>query len=84
MTLSALRGLTRKVLAARARKNQIAGWHQMTKDELVVALAARRRRRAGGGSTRTRLNGGTPLGSNGRADLVPSSKTAQRRLAAVI
>jgi hypothetical protein len=36
--------MTRKALATRAKKQQIAGWNQMTKDELVTALSARLRR----------------------------------------
>jgi hypothetical protein len=45
MTLSSLRALTRKALAILARKHQIAGWNEMTKDELAAALAVRLRRR---------------------------------------
>jgi hypothetical protein len=47
MTVTALRALTRKALAARAKKHQIAGWHEMTKDELVAALAISYRRQLG-------------------------------------
>jgi hypothetical protein len=47
MTATALRALTRKALAARAKKHQIAGWHEMTKDELVTALALSYRRQLG-------------------------------------
>ena len=47
MTVTALRALTRKALAARAKKHQIAGWHEMTKDELVSALAISYRRQLG-------------------------------------
>jgi len=47
MTASSLRALTRKALAARAKKHQIAGWHEMTKDELVAALALSYRRQMG-------------------------------------
>ncbi len=50
MTLPSLRALTRKALAARAKKQQIPGWHQMTKDELVAALALRMRQPRRGGS----------------------------------
>jgi uncharacterized protein len=44
MTVDSLRALTRKALAARAKKHQIVGWHEMTKDELVAALAVSYRR----------------------------------------
>jgi uncharacterized protein len=47
MTAAALRALTRKALAIRAKKHQIAGWHDMTKDELVAALALSYRRQTG-------------------------------------
>jgi hypothetical protein len=81
MTLSSLRELTRKDLAALAKKHQIAGWHQMTKDELVAALATRSRR----------LNGGSPRGrqesnpaerfaANGRGNGSHRAKTADRAL----
>src|ERR1700722_10723202 len=54
MTAASLRALTRKALAARAKKHQIAGWHEMTKDELVAALAVSYRRQMG--RTRTSRN----------------------------
>jgi uncharacterized protein len=47
MTVTSLRALTRKDLAARAKKHQIAGWHEMTKDELVAALVVSYRRQLG-------------------------------------
>jgi hypothetical protein len=47
MTVTSLRALTRKALAARAKKHQIVGWHEMTKDELVAALAVSYRRQLG-------------------------------------
>jgi uncharacterized protein len=61
MTNSSLRALSRKALAARAKKHQIAGCNAMTKDELVAALAAflRRRRRNGNSTSR----GSRALGS---------------------
>jgi len=85
MTLSSLRGLTRKVLAARAKKHQIAGWHQMTKDELVAALAVRLRRRSrvNGSASRGRQEPAAAevgqLGGNGRGD-DHGPKTAHRAL----
>src|SRR5579863_5963986 len=62
MTVPALRALTRKALAARAKKHQIAGWRQMTKDELVAALALsmRRPRRGARGQHRARNGTGQP------------------------
>src|ERR1700722_838006 len=59
MTAASLRALTRKALAARAKKHQIAGWHEMTKDELVAALAVSYRRQVGRnlGRSRTSRNG---------------------------
>lgn len=59
MTAASLRALTRKALAVRAKKHQIAGWHEMTKDELVAALAVSYRRQLGRnlGRSRTSRNG---------------------------
>jgi uncharacterized protein len=65
MTLTALRSMTRKALAAHAKKRQIAGWNQMTKDELVTALSARLRR-APAAPSRGR-NGSRPAASMGDA-----------------
>jgi hypothetical protein len=53
MTLSSLRALSRKALSALAKKHQIAGSTDMTKDELAAALAARLRRRPSGGRPAT-------------------------------
>jgi hypothetical protein len=86
MTLSSLRSLTRKVLAARAKKYQIAGWHQMTKDELVTALAVRlsRRPRVNGGSARGRHEAAAVapvrFGENGHSNGDHGPKTTQRAL----
>lgn len=43
MTVSDLRAQTRKQLASRAKRHQIAGWHEMTKDDLIRALIRRLR-----------------------------------------
>ena len=74
MTVTSLRALTRKALAARAKKHQIAGWHEMTKDELVVALAASYRRQL----NRNRNGGSTLNGSrNGSRNGSSSNGTSQ-------
>ncbi|HET6325602.1 MAG TPA: DUF4912 domain-containing protein [Planctomycetaceae bacterium] len=54
MTVTSLRALTRKALAARAKKHQIVGWHEMTKDELVAALAVSYRRQLNRGRSTSR------------------------------
>jgi hypothetical protein len=81
MTLSSLRELTRKDLAALAKKHQVAGWHQMTKDELVSALATRARR-LNGGSARGRQESSQAerFGANGRGNGSHRAKTADRTL----
>jgi uncharacterized protein len=82
MTLSSLRGLTRKDLAGLAKKHQIAGWHQMTKDELVAALATRTRRRLNGGSARGRHES-TPADrfrTNGHGNGAHLPKSTERTL----
>jgi uncharacterized protein len=82
MTLTALRNMTRKALAARAKKLQIAGWHQMTKDELVTCLSVRLRRVPGGTSrprnhaVATTANGHSKTnGRNGADRGKPAQKT---------
>lgn len=73
-----LRACTRKELATMARRDQVSGWHSMTKDELIRALrnAARRKtvkRRTGNGSSADtsrrngKLNGHTNGHTNGHA-----------------
>lgn len=91
MTVTSLRALTRKALAARAKKHQIAGWHEMTKDELVIALAASYRRQlnrnrhgARNGSSGTNgtrngsRNGNSQNGSSHHADLDRHEKGDRR------
>jgi hypothetical protein len=74
MTVTSLRALTRKALAARAKKHQIAGWHEMTKDELVVALAASYRRQLNRNRNGTSNSGSTPNGArNGSRTGSPSN-----------
>jgi uncharacterized protein len=77
MTAAALRALTRKALAARAKKHQIAGWHEMTKDELVTALAVSYRRQLG----RNRSDSGhrNGAGQNGSAASARSRPELDRR-----
>ena len=48
MTKEKLQARTKKTLADMARKQGIAGWHAMSKDELVQALAVRFRRHHNG------------------------------------
>jgi hypothetical protein len=57
MTSHQLQACTKKTLRDLARKNGIAGWHGMTKEELVTALARRERKRSQGnsGHLRSRL-----------------------------
>jgi len=82
MTLTALRGMTRKALVSHAKKQQIAGCQQMTKDELVAALSARLRRtpngstRNGNDSRRAAVNGHTK--ANVRNVAGPAIKSANR------
>ncbi|HEV8002912.1 MAG TPA: DUF4912 domain-containing protein [Planctomycetaceae bacterium] len=93
MTVTSLRALTRKALAARAKKHQIVGWHEMTKDELVAALAVSYRRQLGrnrngsrnGAAPPTPRNGSRNGASNGTSahslragDLERDSKTDRR------
>lgn len=87
MTAASLRALTRKALAAHAKKNQIAGWHEMTKDELVAALAAVFRRRKGRNGTATdsgqrEARAPQPVArrSNGQTNGGRSTKAGQRTL----
>lgn len=85
MTLTSLRGLTRKALASLAKKQQIAGWHEMTKDELVAVLASRLRRRVNGSSSRGRHSPPAPAGAgrlpeNGRSVVVRGTKPAHTAL----
>ena len=86
MTLSSLRALTRKALTILAKKHQIAGWNEMTKDELAAALAVRlrRRTRAGRSTTRRRQEStameASPLRENGREFSDRSTKAASRAL----
>jgi uncharacterized protein len=80
MTLSSLRGLTRKDLAVLAKKHQIAGWHQMTKDELVAALATRSRRRVNGVRGRAESTDPERLGTNGRRQPAHAAKSSDRAL----
>ena len=82
MTLTALRGMTRKALVSHAKKQQIAGCQQMTKDELVAALSTRLRRTPNGSprnrseSRRAATNGHTK--TNGRNGVDPATKSAHR------
>jgi hypothetical protein len=86
MTLSSLRALTRKALTILAKKHQIAGCNEMTKDELAAALAVRlrRRTRAGRSTTRRRQESTAveagPLRDNGREFSDRSTKAASRAL----
>src|SRR5579872_4363891 len=84
MTLTALRSMTRKALAARAKKQQIVGWNQMTKDELVTALSARLRRSPAGSSRgRNGSRPAHPMGhgkTNGRNGADRDTKTAHRSI----
>lgn len=61
MTAASLRELTRKDLATRAKKSQIVGWHEMTKDELVAALAAVYRRQRGRNGVPSSRKGDRPV-----------------------
>ncbi len=65
MTVTDLRAQTRKELATRAKRHQIAGWHEMTKEELIQALVRALRSR----KNKTRGPNGNPRSSamNGRA-----------------
>jgi len=66
MTVSDLRACTRKELAARAKRHQISGWHEMSKDELIQALIRRLRSRkvkSNGHAGRSKVVGS----KNGRA-----------------
>jgi uncharacterized protein len=82
MTLTALRSMTRKALVCHAKKQQIAGCQQMTKDELVAALSARLRRTPNGSSRnrndsrRPATNGHAKANVRNGAD--PATKSAQR------
>jgi hypothetical protein len=83
MTLASLRGLTRKTLASRAKKHQLAGWHEMTKDELVAALASRLRRPVNGNATQGphQSMAVAPNGrhrENGRSELRNGARAAHR------
>jgi len=52
MTLTDLRASSRKELVARAKRHQINGWHEMTKEELIQTLFRRlRSRKAKSGSS---------------------------------
>jgi uncharacterized protein len=77
MTVTSLRALTRKDLAARAKKHRIAGWHEMTKDELVAALAVSYRRQLGRGRNGLRNgNGATSRSRNGHRNGVSNGASS--------
>lgn len=80
MTASSLRALTRKALAAHAKKHQIAGWHEMTKDELVAALAASFRRRRGRNGPVARVEEAGSPRTNERTGIDRREKYAHRSL----
>jgi uncharacterized protein len=86
MTLSSLRALNRKALTTLAKKHQVAGWHEMTKDELVAALAVRLRRRVRAGRAAIRgRQASTPveadrLRESSRPDADARTKVARRVL----
>ncbi|MGE3316005.1 MAG: DUF4912 domain-containing protein [Planctomycetaceae bacterium] len=56
MTVSDLRAETRKQLATRAKRHQIAGWHEMTKEDLIRALVRRLRSTKGMRPTRAKTS----------------------------
>jgi uncharacterized protein len=62
MTSKKLQGSSKKQLAGMARKKGVAGWHDMTKDELVQALVALER-------TKARQSAGAPHYQNGKSNL---------------
>lgn len=53
MNIDQLRAATKKVLADMARKKGIAGWHEMSKEDLIAALANKKKPRATKKTTRT-------------------------------
>src|ERR1700685_2952774 len=85
MTLSSLRALTRKELTTLAKKHRIDGWHEMSKDELVAALAVRLRRRVSNGREIRGRRESSPseaarVRENGTTVRQAEAKTARRPL----
>ena len=76
MTANALRALTCKDLAQLAKKDGVAGWHAMRKEELIRALLLAARRKS-------RRNSGRPVGAVKSAlpsDLVDRQSMKKKRL----
>jgi len=77
MTTDKLRGRSKKELADLARKKGVAGWHGMTKDQLVQALArlAKQSSKAKSARPRHQVAAARTTSSNGSAEeLVERSK----------
>lgn len=73
MTVHDLRAQTRKQLALRAKRHQIAGWHEMTKDDLIRALIRRLR------STKGMRPARTKAAATGRAERVTQARSTNGR-----
>lgn len=80
MTAVSLRSKTAKDLAQLAKKEGVAGWHSMRKDELVRALVKIGRRKAARArreSAKARTNG-AHCNKNGSHEVPANSKTSKR------